>query len=249
LTRLRLNDEIPWEAITDGTRPTKQYNPFKDVREFVRQESENLFTGYWRNLLQTQPNHVEILVEKNTVYHMAERVADKYQIQLSSGRGFNSIDPYHELYLRYVGSGKEKLILIVLSDYDPEGEMIPMVAGRTLRDDFGVLEEDLVIIKAGVTREQARRYNLPPMTFAKESSSNYDWFIERNGGAATPGSDTVWELEALDPGVMLADLERVVQQVIDLDLFNREAAIEQQEAPYLVTTRRVVMDAIRGLVN
>jgi hypothetical protein len=91
--------------------------------------------------LQSQPNRIEVVCEKNTIYHMVLKVTEKYQIPTSSGRGFNSIDPWHDLYERYVDSGKDKLIVIVLSDFDPEGEMIPQAGGRTLRDDFGVDED------------------------------------------------------------------------------------------------------------
>src|SRR5262249_46662451 len=157
----------------------------------------------WRNLLQTQPNHVEVVCEKNTVYHMVLKVTQKYQLITSSGRGFNSIDPWHEMFERYRDSGRERLIVIILSDYDPEGELIPQVCGRTLRDDFGGPGDKLTIIKAGVTREQAHKYNLPPMAFAKETSSNRDWFVERNHG-----DEAVWELEALDPKAMLDDLDK-----------------------------------------
>ena len=103
---------------------------------------------------------------------MALRVTQNYQIPTSSGRGFNSIDPWHDLYERYQDSGKERLIVIVLSDHDPEGEMIPQVGGRTLRDDFQV--DDVTIVKAGVTREQIEKYHLPAQNFAKESSSNFN---------------------------------------------------------------------------
>jgi hypothetical protein len=242
LTRLRLKGVVPWGAIDDGTRPLKEFRAFNDVRQYIRQEVESLFGGYWRNLLQSQPNHIEVVCEKNTIYHMVLRVTQKYQIPTSSGRGFNSIDPWHDLYERYMSSGKERLILIVLCDYDPEGEMIPQVGGRTLRDDFGVDEDNLTIIKAGVTHEQIERYHLPPQNFAKETSSNYDWFVERNGGV-----DTVYELEALNPRDMLDDLEKVVQSVVDMDLFNREAQTEQQEAAYLEAARRRAADALRGL--
>jgi hypothetical protein len=240
ITRMRLNGSLPWDAFDDGTRPLKDFHAFTDVREYVRQEVENLFGGYWRDLLQTQPNHVELVVEKNTVYHMALRVAEKYQIPTSSGRGFNSIDPWHDLHQRYLASGKQRLIVIVLADFDPEGEMIPQVGGRTLRDDFGI--EDCTIIKAGVTREQISKYNLPPQNFAKESSSNYDWFLRRNGA-----DGTVYELEALNPPDMLADLENVVKNCVDVDLFNREAAAEQQEAAYLIGARRRASEALQGL--
>jgi hypothetical protein len=240
ITRLRLAGVVPWNAFDDTTRPFKEFRPYSDVREFVRQEAQNLFVGYWRDLLQSQPNHVEVLCEKNTIYHMVLRVTKKYQIPTSSGRGFNSIDPWHDLAERYEDSGKERLIVIVLSDFDPEGEMIPQVGGRTLRDDFDI--DRLSIIKAGVTREQIEKYNLPPQNFAKETSSNHKWFVDRNGG-----DDTVYELEALEPQVMMDDLDAVIRGVIDLDLFNRELANEEGEAGYLETVRKKAAEALKGL--
>src|SRR5207253_10963493 len=138
IARLRLDGTVPWRVFDDVTRPVKEFRAFKNVRHFVRQEVRDLFAGYWRDLLQSQGNHVEVVCEKNTIYHMVLTVTKKYQIPTSSGRGFNSIDPWHDVYQRYRHSGKKRLIVIVLSDTDPEGEMIPHVGGRTLRDDFGV---------------------------------------------------------------------------------------------------------------
>jgi hypothetical protein len=240
ITRMRLNGSIPWNAFDDGTRPLKDFHPFRNVRQFIRQETKNLYGGYWRDLLQTQPNHVEVVCEKNTIYHMVLRVTQRYQIPTSSGRGFNSIDPWHDLYERYRASRKERLFVIVLADWDPEGEMIPQVGGRTLRDDFGV--DNVTIIKAGVTREQIEKYDLPPQNFAKETSSNYEWFLERNDG-----DDAVYELEALDPENMLQELEDVVQSVIDIELFNREAEAEQEESVYLEAARTKAAEALKGL--
>jgi hypothetical protein len=242
ITRLRLNGTIPWAAFDDPTRPLKEFRPFKNARRFVRQQVDGLFDGYWRSLLQTQPNHIEVVCEKNTVYHMVLRVTTKYQIPTSSGRGFNSIDPWHDLYQRYVTSRKNRLIVVVVSDYDPEGEMIPQVGGRTLRDDFGVA--DVTIIKAGVTRSQIERYQLPKQNFAKESSSNHDWFVDRNDG-----DDSVYELEALNPQDMMDDLDNVLRDVIDIDLFNREVQAERDEAAYLEAAKKKATEALRGLAE
>jgi hypothetical protein len=242
LTRLRLSGTIPWEAFDDGTRPLQEFKAFTDVREFVQSEVENLFGGYWRDLLQSQPNHIEVVCEKNTIYHMVLKVTRKYQIPTSSGRGFNSIDPWHDLYERFMASGKERLIVIILSDFDPEGEMIPQVGGRTLIDDFSLFGEDVSIIKAGVTREQIERYRLPSQNFAKETSSNRDWFVDRNGG-----DDAVYELEALEPQDMLSDLDNVIRSVIDIDLFNREVQAERSESTYLEAARTRAAEALRGL--
>jgi hypothetical protein len=242
ITRLRLSGKVPWEAFDDFTRPLQEFHPFRNVREFIAQMTEDLFTGYWRDLLQSQPNHVEVVCEKNTIYHMVLKVTEGYQIWTSSGRGFNSIDPWHDLYERFVNSGKAKLIVILLSDFDPEGEMIPHVGGRTLINDFGVRRENLEIIKAGVKREQIERYGLQPQNFAKETSSNRDWFVERNSG-----DDTVYELEALDPADMLHDLEDVIRNVLDLDLFNKEVAAEREESPRLEVARGKAIEVLRRL--
>ncbi|MCY2987195.1 MAG: ParB/Srx family N-terminal domain-containing protein [Planctomycetota bacterium] len=244
LTRMRLNGDLPWNAFDDGTRPFEEFPAFDNVRQYVRQEIESLFTGYWRKLLQTQPNHIEVLCEKNTIYSMAMKVTEEYRIPTSSARGFNSIDPWHDLYLRFKRSKKERLIVIIMSDYDPEGEMIPQVGGRTLRDDFDLSQDRFSIIKAGVTLEQIREHSLPSANFAKESSSNYDWFVNRNGGR-----DEVYELEALEPHVMLDALQSTIDDVIDLDLFNQEVLTERDESAYIKAARKAAMESLKGLLN
>jgi hypothetical protein len=242
ITRLREAGELPWRAFDDPTRPLKVFDAFPDAKEFVWQELRHLFGGYWRDLMQSQPNHVEVVCEKNTIYHMVNRVTSKYQIPTSSARGFNSSDAWYDLSERYQSSEKKRLIVIVLSDYDPEGERIPHVCGKTLRDCFNIHEELLTVVKAGVTRQQVERYKLPTGNFAKETSSNYDWFVERNGG-----DDTVWELEALDPKAMMDDLDAVIRGVIDVDLYNREVEREREDAAYLERKRAEVARLLKQM--
>jgi hypothetical protein len=117
---------------------------------------------------------------------------------------------------------------------------IPQVGGRTLRDDFWI--GDFSIVKAGVTKEQIEYYDLPPQNFAKETSSNYKWFVDRNNG-----DDSVYELEALNPEDLLTELEDVVESVIDIDLFNREVESEEEEAGYLEAARNKAIEALKGL--
>jgi hypothetical protein len=188
------------------------------------------------------------LVEKNTVYHMVLQVTRKYQITTRSARGINCIDSFHDMAEAYWASGKEFLDVIVLSDHDPEGQFIPHDAGRRLRDDFGI--DGARIFPAGVTRDQiegrysngVRRAPLPSDNEAKPTSSQYDWYVERNNG-----DNTTWELEALDPENMLADLDHVIRSVIDIDLFNREVQTEREEMTTLEAVRRTAQNSLRDL--
>ena len=56
--------------------------------------------------------------------------------------------------VRFKRSGKEKLILLVLSDFDPEGEDIGRSFAQSMRDDFGIT--NIVPIKLALTAEQVR---------------------------------------------------------------------------------------------
>jgi hypothetical protein len=111
---------------------------------------------------------------------------------------------------------------------------------RGVRARMGALQEDLRLLREYT--EQIAKYNLPPQNFAKETSSNYDWFVERKGGR-----DTVYELEALNPEDMLRDLETVIQSVLDSDLFNREVKAEREESVYLEAARKRAGAALKGL--
>jgi hypothetical protein len=59
--------EIPFFAIDDPTRTFEQWEGFSSVSEFLKQEMDGFLLGYHRNKQQSQPNHLEVFVEKNTL--------------------------------------------------------------------------------------------------------------------------------------------------------------------------------------
>ena len=58
---------------------------------------------------------------------------------MTSGRGYSSLPPRKDMVDRFRDSGREKLVVIVVSDFDPEGQDIPGSFGVSLRDDFGIV--------------------------------------------------------------------------------------------------------------
>jgi hypothetical protein len=93
LIRARLTGDLPLQAIEDTTRPIQLGGGFSSFEEFVKQESEYFLTGYYRNLMQGQPHHVEIMLEKNALRSVIEKVARDYCIPVTTGRGFSSLSP------------------------------------------------------------------------------------------------------------------------------------------------------------
>lgn len=233
LTRLRLDGSIPFDCIGDETRPVIQWDTHRSVGTFVERETEDFLSGYARDLLQSQPNHVELLVEKNTVATCLERVAAKYTIPMTSGRGYSSLPPRKAMVDRFRASGREMLVLVVVSDFDPEGEDIPNAFGLSLRDDFGLHESRIRIIKAALTHDQTQTMELHEGQFAKEESARYSRFVGEFGNRC-------WELEAIPTSTLREIVEAKIRGLIDLSAFEHELQRQSEEREDLDCHRRQV---------
>jgi hypothetical protein len=235
LTRARVAGIIPMEVIQDETRPVTVWDVHSDEQSFLRYELDGFCKGYWRDLLQSQPDHIEIIGEKNTVASIIRPVAMQSCIPMTIGRGFCSLRPRYDIAHRFRKSGKDRLILLILSDFDPDGEEIAHSFARSLRDDFGVAE--IEPIKVALTADQVEEFDLPPEMKAKERSTNYRRFADEHG-------DDVWELEALPPETLQRLLQDAIDAVIDVEAFNHEIDQEKADAAKLEGVRRVMLDTL-----
>jgi ParB-like nuclease domain len=238
VTRARLEGHISFEAIHDPTRPVTQWLCHANVAGFIRAETDDFLKGYYRNLLQSQPNHIEIVGEKNTLKSILEPVAANYRIPLTIGRGYCSLPPRNAMAQRFEASGKEKLILLILCDFDPEGEDICNSFARSMRDDFGI--EDIFPVKVALTSNQVEELRLPPVMQAKKTSSRYRGFFDRHG-------DNVFELEAVPPDRLQAILREAIDSVLDIEAFNAEIDGEKNDARYLHGLRQALKERIQDV--
>ncbi len=138
LLRARLTGDIPHAAIEDETRPIRVVATYQNPADYIKEETEDFLRHYARDLLRGQPCHIEILVEKNAIRRHVELVADEYCIPYTTGRGYSSLTPRLKMVQRFTQSGKALLVLLILSDFDPDGEEIAKSFPRSLRDDFGL---------------------------------------------------------------------------------------------------------------
>jgi hypothetical protein len=236
LSRARLEGSVPWRAIADPTRPVVTWTVHQETGAFFREQLNDFLKGYYRDLMQSQLNHVEIIGEKNTIESVVRSVAPDYCIPYTIGRGYCSLPPRHQMAQRFRRSGKQKLILLALSDFDPEGEDIAHSFARSLRDDFGIVGVEA--IKVALTAEQVADMGLPPIMKAKKDSSRYQGFVDRYG-------DDVFELEAIPPDRLQSILSNAIDAVIDVKAFNAEVDAEKRDAAHLDGVRRHVHDMLR----
>jgi hypothetical protein len=244
LTRGRLQGEISFTAIGDPTRKVVTWSVDQTPQTFIDREMSNFLAGYARDLMQSQTNHFEIVGEKNTVESSIRRVSAKYRIPYTLGRGYCSIDPVYRMVQRFKASGKEKLVVLVMSDFDPEGENIPIAFAKQLRDDFGV--HSVEALKVGLTLEQVRKWDLPPnnMLEEKKEGSRYKAFVEKYGEG-----QSAHELEALEPEERARLLEDAILKVIDVDAYNHELDQEEQDAAWLEEVKGRLTDTMADVLD
>src|SRR5262249_21227967 len=161
------------------TRTVAVWSVDREFGGFIKKELDGFLKGYFRDYQQSQPNHIEIVGEKNTIEGSIRNVAMEHCIPYTLGRGYCSLDPRHKMYERFRKSGKDKLIVLILSDFDPEGEDIAHSFARSMRDDFQV--RNVMAKKVCLTHEQVLERDIPQTFDIKKGSSRYRRFAAKYG--------------------------------------------------------------------
>jgi hypothetical protein len=239
LTRLRVCGEVPWEWICDETRPVRVCPTWPDAAEFLGEKMDRLYTGFARDLMQSQSAHYEIIIEKMTVKGFIDRVADRYTIPTVCLRGNSGIDARYQLAQRHLESGKKGLVLFVLTDCDPAGDTICTSTVQSLRDDFGIT--NVKAIRVAMTHAQADEQGVSQsldVMLAKESSVTPK-FIKLHGRS------DCYELEAVSPEVLSRWLDEEIRGNIDIDAYNSEVEFQAADVAKIRATRTATLEVIR----
>lgn len=232
LVRARLADEIPMACIEDSTRPINISAGFDSAAEFVENEVKHFLTGFSRNLMLGQESHIEVILEKAALRSVVHEVTAEYNIPLTTSRGYCSLTPRHAIVRRYCQSEKGRLILLFLTDFDPDGEAIAESFVSSMRGDFGI--RNLEASKILLTEQDVKEHNLPVTLDAKESSPQFKKFAAKFGTKAV-------ELDAAPVDLIQAKLREAIERIIDIDVFNTQIEREQEDAQLIAAQREAII--------
>jgi hypothetical protein len=242
LTRARLAGLVPWESIHDPTRPQTRWLQWDNLGLYMREKADGFLADYKRNLLQSQPVYVELVVEKITALDIAERAAGKYHVPVGVGRGYTGTTTLAETASRYWASGKDSMVLLIAGDLDPDGEQIVESWAAKLRDEHDV--ENLTAVKVGVNPDQVAEFKLAPLPLKEGGSESAKTKAKRF--EAKHGS-SVYELEAFEPDQLQRIIRDAIRDVLDLDLFAAEQRKESEDARYVAAARTQVLELLKGI--
>lgn len=227
LTDARYGGLIDWEAIEDRGRTPEKHSEWDNIKELI----ESAVSSYRLPRWQDQDYYVELFCEKQAMESVLKPIANKYHIYFGVNKGYSSASTMYELAQRIKEKIKEgkKAIVLYLGDHDPSGlDMIRDISERineflTKGDNEPLYEDDFEfqVVPLALNMQQIRQYNPPPNP-AKITDPRANGYIEEFGNKS-------WELDALEPKVLIQITEEGIQQYIDLDKYHDWIAKERSE--------------------
>jgi hypothetical protein len=217
LNRARRADMVPMDAIRDDGAVAVGLNRFRDSEEFL-QACAGSASNFQLDLLQDQPQRVEVICEAAGMVPQLDRVARSYGVAVRSSGGFDSTTVKHQLG-RFYGELDRPAVVLHVGDFDPSGEHIHLNLGEDVGAFAAYYGGSVHVRRVAVTADQQVAHNLPtapPKPTDKRSFS----------------ADFTVQAEALPPDVLAEIVRHAIESELDLDLLaqahQRQAEIREE---------------------
>lgn len=209
----RLAGLIDWDAIEDRTRNLRSSPHWSSPRSIVRACADQFAVDLW----DTQENYVECWIEKDALVGVIEGICNELDVPYFACRGYTSQSEMWGAAQRLIEREQrgKKTTIIHLGDHDPSG--IDMT--RDIQDRLKLFGSTAVIHRIALVFDQIEQYNPPPNP-AKTTDARYQSYADRFG-------EESWELDALEPRVIVDLIREAVTAQIDQDAW-QEALAQQQ---------------------
>ena len=217
ISNARLAGLIDWAAIKDRSRAMVQ-NPHWDTpRDILASSSQQFKIDKWA----TQPNYLEVMVEKQALEGVLIPVCKKLDIPFTANKGYPSSSTLYEASKRYLARLNEgkALFVIYLGDHDPSG--IDMTRDISERLSMFIRSKDGIYVdRIALNMAQITKLKLPPNP-AKMTDTRANGYIKKFGSSS-------WELDAIEPRELAKLVTDKVLELRDEKLWTIEVKREQQ---------------------
>lgn len=237
----RMAGLIDWYSIVDRSRGSYANQHYDRPSKVIEAALATYATDKWEN----QPHYVEVWVEKEALEDVLARACGPLDVRYFACKGYTSQSAMWEAAQRLVkkrDDGKE-VHIIHLGDHDPSGidmsrdifSRLSLFVGhnKSAPDEMeeGTEEEGneedsaqnldalhVHVQRIALNMSQVTRYNPPPNP-AKTTDSRFKSYQKKYG-------DESWELDALEPAVLVDLITRAVNQFRDPKLWDAAMATE-----------------------
>ena len=231
LTDGRYAGLIDWEAIEDRGRVPEKHSEWENIKSLIESATYSYRLPRW----QDQEYYVELYCEKQAMESVLKPVADRYHIYFGVNKGYSSASTMYDLAQRIKDKIKEgkRAIILYLGDHDPSGlDMVRDIHKRiceflTVGDEcIDIVGDDkdnpfFRIVPLALNMQQIKQYSPPPNP-AKITDPRAKWYIKEYGNKS-------WELDALEPRVLINITEKGIKGFLDEEKYNYWITREREE--------------------
>jgi hypothetical protein len=221
----RMSGVIPWDKIKDRSRTLRGVEHQDSPAEAIQDLAESYRIDKWR----TQNHRVEVWVEKDALIGVLGNACVPYDIDFYAAHGFDSVTMLWQAaqhrFVPYVSTGQPVTILH-LADHDPSGIDMTRDIKDRLQVFMGGRMKNLEIKRIALNWEQVERYQ-PPANKIKEPTEDSQGESRAAAYRERFGTDECWELDALDPEIIVDLIQSEIQNYIEPDLW--DSAVERED--------------------
>lgn len=217
VTDARLSGDLPWNGIEDRNRGKKGCLIQEDVGAILRNLPRQFAVDMWAR----QDYYVEVWVEKDALSSVIQRACGKYRVPYMACKGYLSASEAYAAgqRMRAAEDRGKNCVVFHLGDHDPSG----LDMTRDNQDRLYMLsEESMVEVKRlALNMPQIERYNPPPNP-TKITDSRAEGYLREHGR-------TSWELDALEPSVVVDLIQRNISRLISDDIWEEDQERERDQ--------------------
>lgn len=205
----RLAGLIDWDHITDRTRVLRKNSHWETPGGVIKSAADSYLIDMWKS----QPWRPEVWIEKDALVGVIEDVCESLDVPYFSCRGYTSQSEMWAASQRMIEYGDEDKTPIIfhLGDHDPSGKDMT----RDIEDRLQMFMGGIELKRLALNMDQVEHFKPPPNP-AKLTDSRAEVYIREFGNDS-------WELDALDPAVIVELVRRSIQKLIDKEQWDKDA--------------------------
>jgi hypothetical protein len=218
----RMCGMIDWSAIEDRTRNLKSNSCWVSPSEILKTCAESYHKDHW----ESQDHRVEVWVEKEALAGVAEAACVTLDVPFFCCKGYTSQSEMYSAAQRLLehDANAQTPVIIHLGDHDPSG--IDMSRDIKERLDIFTRGINIEFTRIALNRHQIDAYNPPPNP-AKVTDSRFRAYQNKHG-------DKSWELDALEPKVLVKLIQEEISQHIDRRVWAEVEEKQEKDRAVLV---------------
>jgi len=230
----RLAGLIDWDHIQDRTRNVRSNPHWTSPGDIIHSAA----SSYGIDLWEDQEHRVEVWIEKDALIGVIEGVCTDFDVPFFACRGYVSQSELWSAAQRMLGHqiNRQEPVVIHLGDHDPSG--IDMT--RDIFDRLDLMVGKPVEVKRiALNMDQVQQYNPPPNP-AKITDSRAGGYIAQHGVES-------WELDALEPFVIIGLVKNQILDLLDGYKFDMKKRRREEEREELTLAANNWDDVVRYL--